>query len=148
MCHVAQELLGWKCVSFSVSALQAAVFYLSKTLHSGVAVCQHPLQRHPFLAPRRGRCYACSDLPRWLLGNGDGTFGAAQDYAVSAISLVVGDFDGDGIPDLAVTTGGSDSVSILLGNGDGTFQAAQGYALSRGTPRSIATGDFNGDGHL
>ena len=38
---------------------------------------------------------------------------------------MVGDFNGDGIPDLAVEAGG---VSILLGNGDGTFQAPVAYA--------------------
>jgi hypothetical protein len=48
---------------------------------------------------------------RLLLGNGDGTFGAAQSYAAgSASSLVVADFNGDGRPDLALTT----SLTILL----------------------------------
>ncbi len=48
-----------------------------------------------------------------------------------AISVVVGDFNGDGILDLAdinglPTTGG---VNILLGNGDGTFRAGRTYLV-------------------
>ena len=39
-----------------------------------------------------------------LLGNGDGTFQAAVNYAAGATptSVAVGDFNGDGKPDLAV----------------------------------------------
>ena len=39
-----------------------------------------------------------------LLGNGDGTFQAAVNYAVgnAPYSVAVGDFNGDGKPDLAV----------------------------------------------
>jgi hypothetical protein len=51
--------------------------------------------------------------------------------------VVVGDFNGDGIPDLAA--GGA----LYLGNGDGTFR----FAAAIGG-RSLVVGDFNGDGHL
>src|SRR5439155_18991020 len=57
----------------------------------------------------------------------------------------VGDFNGDGVPDLAVGTTSSTSISVLLGNGGGTFQAARFFA-SGSRPRSVAVGDFNGDG--
>ena len=42
-------------------------------------------------------------------------------------SVVVADFNGDGVQDLAVASSASGStlVSVLLGNGDGTFQAAK-----------------------
>ena len=62
-------------------------------------------------------------------------------------SVVVGDFNADGIPDLALTNSGSNTVTILLGNGDGTFTAAASPATAA-TPTSIAAGDFNGDGNL
>src|SRR5204863_10159536 len=69
-----------------------------------------------------------------LLGNGDGSFRAAMNFAVGAIpapltpvSVVVGDFNGDGKLDLAVATGAG--ISVLLGTGDGTFQAAVNFVV-------------------
>src|SRR5205807_2278591 len=41
----------------------------------------------------------------------------------------------------------SNSVSILLGNGDGTFGAPVNFTVGT-NPRSVAVGDFNGDGKL
>jgi len=59
--------------------------------------------------------------------------------------VAVGDFNGDGKPDLAVANEYSDNVSVLLGNGDGSFQAAQNFGADN-HPFSVAVGDFNGDG--
>jgi hypothetical protein len=62
-----------------------------------------------------------------LLGNkGDGTFLAPVSYATgnSPVALAVGDFNRDGIPDLAVANHTDNTVSILLGNGNGTFASA------------------------
>ena len=62
-------------------------------------------------------------------------------------SIAVGDFNNDGIPDMAVGNSGDGTVSILLGNGNGTFQQATGSPISVGAaPWAIAVGDFNGDG--
>src|SRR5262249_43047277 len=84
-----------------------------------------------------------------LLGNGDGTFQAAVNFGAgnNPSSIAVGDFNGDGIQDLAVANNSfsSDNVSVLLGNGDGTFQAAVNFGAGN-NPSSIAVGDFNGDG--
>ena len=89
------------------------------------------------------------------LGNGDGTFGTAVDYAVGSSPnfVLAADFNGDGKLDLAVTSGTDESVSVLLGNGDGTFQSAQIASLGSGNtnspiPKYLAAGDFNGDGKL
>jgi hypothetical protein len=90
-----------------------------------------------------------------LLGNSDGTFQAAQNTTIATGAapylavggMAVGDFNGDGHLDLAVTNGGLDMVSILLGNGDGTFQAALNYTVPA-SPDSVAIGDFNHDGIL
>jgi Bacterial Ig-like domain (group 3)/FG-GAP-like repeat/FG-GAP repeat len=60
-------------------------------------------------------------------------------------SLAVGDFNGDGKLDLAITDFCSNSVSILLGDGTGHFTPAFSPSTGHG-PQSVAVGDFNGDG--
>jgi hypothetical protein len=84
-----------------------------------------------------------------LLGNGDGSFEAVQNTGAghSPNSVAVGDFNGDGWQDLAVSNAYSANVSVLLGNGDGSFQAARNLRLGF-QPLSVAVGDFNGDGRL
>jgi phospholipase C len=67
--------------------------------------------------------------------------------------IVIGDFNRDGIMDLAVadqgTTSGGSSISILLGNGDGTFSPGATLSLPTGSlPGPMVAGDFNGDGIL
>ena len=52
----------------------------------------------------------------------------------------VGDFNGDGHLDLAVSSPFSDTVSVFLGKGDGTFQAAQSYNVGY-DPGFVAAGD-------
>jgi uncharacterized protein (TIGR03437 family) len=86
-----------------------------------------------------------------LLGNGMGGFAAAagSPFAVGAApqSVAVGDFNGDGQPDLVVANSGDNTVTILLGNGMGGFTAATGSPFAVGTtPESVAVADFNGDG--
>ena len=51
-----------------------------------------------------------------FLGKGDGTFTGPQDYLVGAQanSLVVGDFNGDGAPDVAAGDQGENFVTVLL----------------------------------
>src|ERR1043166_8210804 len=88
-----------------------------------------------------------------LLGNGNGTFEAqpAISLGLSAFnhSLAVGDFNGDGKLDIAVTNSQSNVVSILLGNGDGTFALPPPLTLPNvNKPSSVAVGDFDGDGIL
>jgi hypothetical protein len=82
-----------------------------------------------------------------LLGNGDGTFQNAVTYSVGQepSSVVLGDFNGDGILDVALTS--LYKIHVLLGNGDGSFQPAKAHETGE-FPHGIAAADFNGDGKL
>jgi hypothetical protein len=84
-----------------------------------------------------------------LLGNGDGTFQAAQFTDVSSDEVwpAVGDFNNDGQVDVALTSVSDDQFSILLGKGDGTFEPEAVYNTADG-PQSPTAADFNGDGNL
>jgi hypothetical protein len=94
-----------------------------------------------------------------LLANRNGTFQAASSWItttsgaglpVPSSSVIIGDFNHDGKPDLAVDQGAEGGVAVLLGNGDGTFQAAKFSGDMVGLPGQsyFAVGDFNGDGKL
>lgn len=73
-------------------------------------------------------------------------------YSLSSTSpfgITSGDFNGDGIVDLATANESSNgTVDILLGNGTGGFTAGGKYGSGGATPRTIAAGDFNRDGKL
>ena len=62
-------------------------------------------------------------------------------------SIVVADFNGDGIQDFAVANEGGDTISIVRGVGNGSFEPQVTYATGDG-PAEIALGDFNHDGYL
>ena len=81
------------------------------------------------------------------LGKGDGTFGPAQPIGQNVFNgnPAIGDFNQDGILDLAVPSYGE--VYVALGNGDGTFQTAVPYQVSFGGGSAVAA-DLNGDGKL
>jgi hypothetical protein len=83
------------------------------------------------------------------LGNGNGTFTRAtgSPYIVgnSAEAVVVGDFTGNGLQDIAVADPADNRVVIFLGNGNGTFQIPFSVSIS-GAPISLAVADFRNNG--
>ncbi|MFA5939954.1 MAG: VCBS repeat-containing protein [Sinimarinibacterium sp.] len=100
-----------------------------------------------------------------LLGNGDGSFVEAPPVPATtvALALLVADFDGDAIPDMAVTETSPTletpavlgeasgnllhgEVHILLGNGDGTFRPTDAYPIGA-LSELIRYGDLDEDGN-
>ena len=93
--------------------------------------------------------YSGSSTVGIFLGDGYGfsnvtTFSSG---GTSPVSIAAGDFNRDGILDLAVANSGSYSVGILLGDGTGRFTAAS-YNCNGTTPQWVTVADFNGDGVL
>ena len=80
-----------------------------------------------------------------------GNFAAKVDYPAGSgtASVTTGDFNNDGITDLAVADNqfGANTVSVLMGKSDGTFASHNDY-LSGTYPSGITTADFNNDGTL
>jgi hypothetical protein len=80
-------------------------------------------------------------------GNGDGTLGAPVTVSIADIfvnSVAAPDVNGDGIPDLVVTS--DIAVYVSLNKGDGTFSAPVMVSSIRSA--IVGFGDFNGDGKL
>src|SRR5262249_6725191 len=83
-------------------------------------------------------------------GNGDGTFRTPVTSAAgpSVWSLVAGDFDLDGLLDVAVANFTAEgTVSVLLGQGDGSFQPPRSSPVGP-SPYDLTAADFNADGVL
>jgi len=64
-----------------------------------------------------------------------------------ASAAVIGDFNADGKPDLAVDNVANNTVQIFLGVGDGTFQVGPSFALGQGVSL-VALVDLNNDDKL
>jgi hypothetical protein len=86
-----------------------------------------------------------------LLGNGDGTLQPAVYYTAGQHVLwpTIGDFNGDGFPDVAVVglAASNPAVYVLLNLGDGTFGTAVPYKAGRDA-WNLTNADFNNDGKL
>src|SRR5262249_7599860 len=89
----------------------------------------------------------------WIyLGNGQAGFGIPSPLAGGRQprSVAVGDFTGDGLPDLVAAnygTGQPSTVSVWRGVGNGLFAQASDVTVGRGA-FSVVAADFNRDGQL
>jgi hypothetical protein len=101
-----------------------------------------------------------------FLGNGDGTFQPESDVSLTSNGVtyynpyapVIGDLNGDGIPDITVTIDDllnktNQSIALLLGNANGSFQpptslpaTLQDPSTGYPFPAYLQIGDINGDG--
>jgi hypothetical protein len=83
-----------------------------------------------------------------------GRFSYVFEQPTSGQIRAIGDFNGDGIPDIAVPIGNTNpngfasGIAVLLGQGDGSFKASSGVPAFSGAVYAAVTGDFNNDGKL
>jgi hypothetical protein len=84
-----------------------------------------------------------------LRGYGNGTFASVQSYTAGAwlpVGLAVGDFDGNGRPDIATANWQSQQAYVLSNQGGGmSFDSPVATNLD-GDASSIAAGDIDNDG--
>jgi ABC-type phosphate transport system substrate-binding protein len=82
------------------------------------------------------------------LGVGDGTFEGSFSSRVASRSLVAGDLNEDGVPDLVsdYRDAAGEGLAVFLGHGDGKFDPPIDYPTL--TPGEPVLADFDGDGHL
>lgn len=99
-----------------------------------------------------------------MMGNKDGSFGKpiplplgpnGSPLSLSSSIFTTGDFDGDGLPDIAIVPPGQNTgttsgttpaqVQILFSNGNGTFTPGQLISLGNATVSALDAVDLNND---
>ncbi|MEN9839463.1 MAG: hypothetical protein RL177_942, partial [Bacteroidota bacterium] len=91
---------------------------------------------------------------RILPNLGDGQFDTPVSYdytPLRAADFEVGDYNGDGKPDLALLDDGTNAIRFLINNGDGTYPASESSSVildpSR-NPQTMKSADLDGDGDV
>ena len=82
-----------------------------------------------------------------LLKSTSSPFATGSTYN-NPLYIANGDFNGDGILDMAVAPAYGSAVDVFLGTGGGNFSPLFSTSYSADWPSSIAVGDFNTDGKL
>src|SRR5262252_6453345 len=141
---------------------------------SSLAFCQESFMSHFTPSGGGAGLVNCGDfnndgIPDVITGNNGGTSGYGvwgnlginngrfhnpinSAPGVGTFDMALGDFNGDGKPDVALAGYGNSTemlIQVMLGNGDGSFRKGQTINLASGiNGNGITAGDFNGDGKL
>jgi len=132
---------------------QQAVAYPTGYFPDGVAVADFNNDGIPDIAVTNQGDTGSNGSVSILLGNGDGTFQPQIQYRTTLYTSfgVAGDFNHDGVMDLAILDILYGNVQIAYGNGDGTFTTGPLYpGIPSGNfyPYDLKIGDLNNDGNL
>ena len=89
---------------------------------------------------------AYSQTPQFSFFARHDILAAIANDAPSLVAVGVADFNGDGIPDMALADAGGD-MRVMLGTGNLTYTTTLYGAPGLGQLETIVIGDFNNDGH-
>ncbi len=87
-----------------------------------------------------------------MLNKGNGTFGLTNNQGekifgyLTGNAISLGDIDGDGHTDVAVSDAQGQDVGVFYGRGDGTFRSEIRYGVEYDLV-DVTLADYNGDGH-
>ena len=149
-------------VVFSINSFAQATFSTKTDFTTGsgtfsVAIRDLNGDGKPDIAAANGNSNTVSVLLNTTTtGSATPTFSAKTDFSTGPhpTSVAIGDFNGDGKPDMVVTNADSTSVSVFLnttipGASTPTFSARTNFSTEVGAePHSVSISDFNGDGKL
>ncbi len=115
------------------------------TYRNLVSCSERTRSRAAWATPLLGCLLAAASLP----ASAQIAFQAQPAFATipNPSAVAVGDFNGDGNPDLAVTAEGNNRVYIYNGNGAGTFSFSISYVVGA-QPVAIVATDLNHNGSL
>jgi hypothetical protein len=97
--------------------------------------------------PQEGSVEILRNIGHGVLAGGYSSNFASGGTLASTIALTIGDYDGDGRPDVAQLDS-APRVNVLLNSGGYTFSLKSVLPVSEVQPTAIVTGDIDGDGKL
>jgi hypothetical protein len=139
-------MLFLPCPMAHAKGLQSDSVYFGSNSIGAIAVADFNKDGHPDILTVDGVSGTNNFI---LMGQADGTFSPQISFTAGGhlSAVVAGDFNGDGVLDIAVTDSNANAIIVLLGVGDGTF-TTKATIPTGVSPVAITAADLNGDGKL